>query len=109
MKVFYLQLFENVRNKDIQDSLLNNAFFDGMTLLQNAVEWNKQTNAKWLVDKGANLNAKDNMGMTVLHFAANKFNFGIARYLVDKGADVNALDNYGLTALHRANYNGDFS
>ncbi len=101
------QLFENVGDKDIQDSLLSMAFFDGMTLLQNAVEWNKQINAKWLVDKGANLNVRDNIGMTVLHFVAKKsFNLTFAKYLVDKGADVNAQDNYGLTVLHRA-YNSD--
>ena len=55
---------------------------------------------KDLLDKGANVNAKDDTGKTVLHWVAPaRDNPEMVKVLVAKGADVNAKDNEGETAL----------
>jgi len=57
---------------------------------------------KRLLEKGANINAKDNIGWTPLHFAAYHGITDIVRLLLEHGADINARDADGLTPLHIA-------
>lgn len=60
---------------------------------------------KWLVDNGANVNAKDLQGQTVLHKAIHGGNLQIINYLLVKGAqrDVNsATQEKGRTPLAEA-------
>jgi uncharacterized protein len=52
-----------------------------------------------LVEKGANVNAKDDMGRTALMWAANNGASDMAQFLLSKGAEVNAKDPTGKTAL----------
>jgi len=52
-----------------------------------------------LLQQGANVNAKDNNGMTALLEAAYTGNVDIARLLVEKGANLDAYNRDGLTAL----------
>lgn len=47
---------------------------------------------KLLLDKGANLNAKDSFGVTALFDAASSGNTEGARLLIEKGADANGAD-----------------
>lgn len=52
---------------------------------------------------GADVNAKDDGGLSVLHFAAaNSSNAEVIRLLLEQGADPNAKDQDGLTPLHAA-------
>lgn len=53
---------------------------------------------KWLVEAGADLEAKDAAG-TALMGVCFKGNTEIAKYLIDAGADVNATNEQGTTAL----------
>ena len=52
-----------------------------------------------LVEKGANVNAKDDMGRTALMWAANNGASDIVQFLLSNGAEVNAKDHTGKTAL----------
>ncbi len=54
------------------------------------------------LDKGANVNTKNNRGKTSLHRAAEKGHKEIAELLIAAGADVNAKDKNGETPRDRA-------
>ena len=72
--------------------------------------------ARLALASGANVNAKDNVGNTPLHFATARSNEELtATYidrgelvaaLVDCGADMNAANNAGRTPLHYATQQG---
>jgi len=71
----------------------------GTTPLHKALLGGHKEIAELLISKGANVNAKDNDGLTPLHWAETK---ELAELLITKGADVNAKWNGGLTYLHQA-------
>lgn len=48
---------------------------------------------------GADIDAKNNYGETVLHSAAISGYEGVVRLLLQRGADINAKNRYGKTAL----------
>ncbi|MHB9134068.1 MAG: ankyrin repeat domain-containing protein [Armatimonadota bacterium] len=52
------------------------------------------------------LTAKDDNGLTPLHWAAAAGKISVVQLLLDKGADVNAVDTSGRTPLHGAAGNG---
>lgn len=59
-----------------------------------------------LLDKGADVNAKDKKGKTTLILAASIGQLSVTKLLLDKGADVNAKDDYEETALMNAAWRG---
>ena len=62
-----------------------------------------------LLKQGANVNATDAIGNTVLHVAVmNEENLKVVRVLLDKGANVNAKNSDGNTALHVASVTAGF-
>ncbi len=58
--------------------------------------------SKFLIQMGAEINEKDNLGVTPLHVASLKGNIEIAELLLEKGADVNIIANNGSTPLFSA-------
>ena len=58
------------------------------------------------LDKGVDVDTKDDMGMTPLHVAAWYGHKEIAELLIDAGADANATTYWGSTPLHVAAQDG---
>jgi ankyrin repeat protein len=63
---------------------------------------------KFLFDKGADVNAKNDSGYTALMYSSEKGRLEIVKFLVSKGADVNAKDNSGNTPLMYSVKEGQF-
>jgi ankyrin repeat protein len=57
---------------------------------------------KALIERGANMDAVNDIGWTALHFAAQKNQQGAANLLLTSGCSVNARDPDGNTPLWRA-------
>ena len=58
-----------------------------------------------LLDKGADVNGRNNSKDTALHYAASQGRTEVVAILVQKGADVNAQNHYLETPLHWAAFN----
>ncbi|WP_054849042.1 ankyrin repeat domain-containing protein [Vulcanisaeta sp. JCM 14467] len=78
----------------------------GMTPLHYAVLGNRLDIVKYLIENGADINARDNTGKTPLHFAAKNGYLDIVKYLIENKADINVKDNIGKTPLDYAEENG---
>ena len=78
----------------------------GATPLHMAVLSDQHDVARFLIDKGANINvpAKDEYGGTPLHWAAILGRVEMARQLIDAGANVNSRDKNGYTPLDATTY-----
>lgn len=68
------------------------------TCLHEAALWGKLNVLNLLLDKGIDVNVRDNSGKTPLHKAATN-SFESCKLLLEKGADINAKDNRGKTPL----------
>lgn len=55
-----------------------------------------------LLEKGANPNIKDELGNTVVHYAARNGNLRLLEALFKKGGDINATNNFNWSVLHSA-------
>jgi ankyrin repeat protein len=94
--------FLNVVEIDTKDHLT------GLTPLHFAASYGKLDIATLLIEKGANVNAKNKIGGTPLCSSAmGKGDFlKVANLLIEKGADVNVRTNDGSSILHFAVLNG---
>ena len=63
--------------------------------------------AELLITKGANVNAADGSGTSVLHYAARLGREDIVTLLLKHGADVSAITASGRTVLFQAAYTGN--
>jgi ankyrin repeat protein len=54
------------------------------------------------LDRGANVNAENQYGITPLHIAVEYFGMELIELLVNQGADVNPTNSYNITPLHFA-------
>ena len=75
---------------------------DGETPLMIAAIANVHQAFEYLIERGANIQAKSSKGWTPLHHAASGDAVKAAEHLVAQGADVHAKDNGGRTPLHDA-------
>ena len=70
---------------------------NGYSYLAYAVHYKNKKMVKFLIDKGANVNARDKSKKTPLYSAIEKKYNEIAKYLIKKGADINAKNADGYT------------
>ena len=74
--------------------------------LANAVNANSDERVLFLLDKGVDINARDNQGYAAVHNAARNRYAHLVTLLASRGADVNARDSDGFTPLlHAINRN----
>ncbi|MBF0531775.1 MAG: ankyrin repeat domain-containing protein [Candidatus Omnitrophica bacterium] len=78
----------------------------GMTALMRASEQREPNKVIALIDKGADVNAKNSYGQTALTIAVIKGNADVVRTLFDKGAGVNVNDSSWQALLDVAALNG---
>lgn len=71
----------------------------GMSTLADAAWDGEIETVKSLVEKGAQIESKDEAGRTVLALAAIQKQMEVLKFLIEKKADVNAKDDAGITAL----------
>ena len=69
---------------------------DGKTALHLASERGNLMMVKFLINRGAQIEAKNNGGQNPLHYA---YNPEVAKYLIDNGTEIESKDNYGFTSL----------
>ena len=60
---------------------------------------------KLLVEKGADLNARNDDNRTPLHYVARKGHLNVVKYLVEQGANMEAVAIVNMTPLHIAAHN----
>jgi ankyrin repeat protein/predicted methyltransferase len=89
-------------------ALLESKDEDGQTPLHRACLAKQAAVANFLLDKGANVNAKGTFQFTPLIWASDVpgQDTALLQRLIDKGADVNAQGSHSTTPLHRAAFRG---
>lgn len=75
---------------------------DGQTPLHKACSSGNSEIVKFIIRRGAGVDARDFLGNTPLHVACSTRNEGAVKLLIEGGADVNQMTNTGETALHVA-------
>ena len=70
--------------------------------LANAVLANAPELIRFLIEKGADVNAQTNQGAAPIHTAARNRHPDLVKLLAERGADVNAVDTDGMTPLRYA-------
>jgi ankyrin repeat protein len=85
---------------DSNISVESRAGFNNVTPLLYAAASNNDVVLKYLIQKGANLEAVDDNGLTAVHYACLNSSVDALRLLLAKGANVNAADGESETPLH---------
>ncbi|KAG9051680.1 SPT3 Dosage dependent suppressor of Ty-induced promoter mutations-like protein [Tulasnella sp. UAMH 9824] len=75
---------------------------EGQTLLHLASILGFHRLIKWLLEKGADVDARDKNGFTALHFSASSGRLACARLLLEAGADLQVVDGRGRSARQLA-------
>ncbi|KAF3028327.1 hypothetical protein E8E12_000223 [Didymella heteroderae] len=86
---------------------LNKKDSTGNTALHCAASEESEAVVRFLLDRGAEIDARAKYGETALHVAVLGGNEAMMRLLVDKGANVKAKDCDGATVLHWASPEGN--
>jgi ankyrin repeat protein len=75
---------------------------DLVTPLMSAVRGHHEDIVRLLLEKGADINARNAENQTALMYAAWSVDAGIVRLLIERGADIEACSKGGTTALSQA-------
>lgn len=91
----------NILKRMLTESGEDGAFAQEQDLLQ-AVRSMDARRVRECIAAGADVNVKDNIGKTPLHWAALCGYLDVCKVLLDADADLNTRDKYGYTPLHEA-------
>ena len=86
---------------------INVRSWGGYTPLHRASQFGQEEIVNLLVSKGADLEAKTELGMTPLYVSIYEQKLEIVKQLIDKGADIFTVRNDGETLLHIASAVGN--
>lgn len=75
----------------------------GLRSLDEAATLGQKEMVERILAEGADVNARNKDGFTLLHVAASQGHRDVVELLLAKGADLNAKDNNGFTPLDGAN------
>jgi ankyrin repeat protein len=92
---------EELLNKGVNVNA-QDKWFANLTPLHWAARRGDKGLSTLLLERGANIEARDFNGKTPLHWAASEGNVETVRFLVVKGANVNAIDDGGGTPVWAA-------
>ena len=81
----------------------------GWTCLHAAAGSGQLDMCRMLLEKGAQMNAKESDGMTPLHYACHRDHIEIVRLWCDRGSNIEAINIKGGTPLYYAALNGHLS
>ncbi|KAF8253336.1 ankyrin [Wilcoxina mikolae CBS 423.85] len=71
-----------------------------------AAQWQQTSVVKLLLERGANIEARDSCGRTALYYAMHYCNEEATRMLLEHGANSNAVDSQSMSILHHAAHDG---
>lgn len=103
------RLVELVRLIYEDKSLVHFTDSDHYTALHRASYGGHRDCAKYLIKRGANIEARTSEDWTPLHCAVRWNNITVAELLIQLGANINAKSNGGNTPLHIVASNGAYS
>jgi hypothetical protein len=98
----YIQLWRASREKDIEKIQILLLQELHRQLRVAAQEGEIDVVHELVQEEGIDVNAKDESGLTALHFSCKKDQFAIINLLLDNGANVDVRDSGGWTPLHLA-------
>lgn len=105
-----LELVKSLLDKTIHNEFAADLRFEGLddfTALHFSAQENKYDVCKFLIESGADLEAKSSIGRTPLHLSTHRGNSKIVELLADSGADLNSKDFENFTPLHYASEMGN--
>ena len=71
-----------------------------------AVQQNNKELVRWLLEKGCNINAQDEMQRSPIHWATIFGNKDMVEFLLQNGADINLRTKHDYTLIHLAIWYG---
>lgn len=103
-------LYVAVNNLEIANCLLDNGadVNYGKSSLLEALSFKSFDLAEQLIEKGTNVNVKDEYGLTPLHYAATHSDGFFVDLLINKGAKINVKANDGMAPVDWALQNKNF-
>ena len=96
----------NTNTTTNQQSAENGAVAANAEALNKLISKGTLNNLKTLINKGANVNQKNNKDMTPLHYAAREGRLDMVEALINANVKIDEVNKQGQTALHLAAKNG---